>query len=311
MSQDAATLPGPDPDDADSAIPEIKTVELAAVSEHLSFDDIHDLRTYFRTNGTAACYGLSPTGSVIARMRLFTQTKDARECERCGGSEEYKRPGSGFEDESGEAVSLELMAAQKKFALEHPGLAPVSSGTRKCRDCLGTGFVVDVPSKAKRSQSCRLIDKRLSRRGINSSAWLPTYSADEWRASPTGSSKPEGGSRSHMLGESDVALLGRVSKRLEYVRQHEGNVPARVSLERFLSDGSNGLIALWDLMPAGKILLRKRKGNIAHEQFFQNERVDQRSKGDPERNELFEAADFQAREALRVGYRLYNEAKAQ
>lgn len=287
-----------------------KVIELAHVSAHLSFEDQQDLRTYFRTNGTAACYGQSPTASVIARMRLFTKQKSSRECERCGGSEEFKRPGSGFEA-GGSGLSPALAAILEKLAVENPDLPAAPDGSKVCRDCQGTGWVVDVASHARRTLEARTIDKRLAKDGRHYPAAPLVYRADEWRANPTGSSKPGGGGGGHALGESDVALLGRVSKRLEYVRQHEGNAPARASLERFLSEGSNGLLALWDLVPAGKILLRKRKGAIRPEQFFQNERVDQGKKGDPDRAALFDAADFQAKEALKVGYRLYNEAKAQ
>lgn len=304
----SAEVPTPELDS--EAVTETKLVALAEVSAHLSFEDQQDLRTYFRTNGTAACYGLSPTASVIARMRLFTKQKSSRECERCGGSEEYKRPGSGFE-EGGSGLSPALAAILEKLAAEHPELPAAPDGSRVCRDCQGTGWVVDVASSAKKTLEARIIDRRLAKTLRHYPAAPLVYRADEWKANPTGSSKPSGAGGHHALGESDVALLGRVSKRLEYVRQHEGNAPARAALERYLSEGSNGLLALWDLVPAGKVMLRKRKGAIRPEQFFQNERADQGKKGDPERAQLFDAADFQAKEALKVGYRLYNEAKAQ
>jgi hypothetical protein len=292
----------------DSQVIDRRLIELAEFSEYLGFEDQNDLRTYFRTNGTAACYGLSPTGSVIARMKLFTDEKSSRECERCGGNAEYKRPGCGFEDGNGNGQSPELAAILERFAADNPTLPPAADGKRVCRDCRGTGWVVDAESHAKGSLAVRIIDKRLGKQGKTEPAWVPTYRADEWKANPTGSSK-RGGGASHALGESDVALLGRVSKRLEYVRSHESTVPARSGLERFYAEGANGLLSLWDLMPAGRLLLKRRKGSVPVEQFFQNERADQGRKGDKDRAELFDAADFQAKEVLKFAHRLYNKAK--
>src|SRR3954468_7348249 len=135
----ANATPELDSEVEDSRVTETRLVALAEVSEHLSFEDQQDLRAYFRTNGTAACYGQSPTGSVIARMRLFTKEKSSRECERCGGSEEFKRPGGGFEG-GGTGVSPALAAILEKLSAENPDLPAAPDGTRVCRDCRGTGW---------------------------------------------------------------------------------------------------------------------------------------------------------------------------
>src|SRR3954468_1967205 len=118
----ANATPELDSEVEDSRVTETRLVALAEVSEHLSFEDQQDLRAYFRTNGTAACYGQSPTGSVIARMRLFTKEKSSRECERCGGSEEFKRPGSGFEEGAGDGVDIGLALMIAEFERKNPGL---------------------------------------------------------------------------------------------------------------------------------------------------------------------------------------------
>jgi hypothetical protein len=284
-------------------------VRLSAVSEHLRSEDERELRSFIRSNGASICYGASPTASVIARMRLFTKEGEVRACGRCGGNEESRRPGSGFRSEKQRGANPALLALLRKLDKENPDLPAAPDGDTVCRDCSGSGWVTDATTKARRSQTSRLIDRRLAKSGRHYPATPLVYRADEWAAQPTGGSCDGGDRQGFSIGESDMALIGRVSKRLQHVQEHEGPAPARAGLELFFAEGSNGMLSLWSLCPAGKVLLRGNQRRLPPEQFFQNLREQQRTKPTDDRGVLFEAADFQAGTLHRIGCRLYNEAR--
>jgi hypothetical protein len=146
---------------------------------------------------------------------------------------------------------------------------------QQCHRCLGMGYTV--------------------RRGTSSRSTQVTVRE-------TGSSIPTGGADC-MPVDANIARLGLVSSRLSKLPQL-----AAMALEAYYSPGGESLLALWELTPAGKTMLRGNGMSLPARQFFANRRAEQEMDFRGDRAAQFSEADTQSEELLRATCRAWNEA---
>lgn len=251
-------------------------VPLAKVSAIIPASDAEDLRWYFRTGGFGV-FAQSPTAALLARLELFGRV--ASPCQRCGGDPERWTSGTGFEASRDEAPPTEQQRAYlEMLEIEVPDMLP-PAGDRLCRDCEGRGWT------------------------------LPRYRAHSTApltARPSASKKWDqaGGVE---VDVSDLARLGKVSRRLSAVRAHEAEAPILLAIEAYYSPDGGSLGALWHLVPSGKTMLRTNPQRLPPAQFFANLRAAQSVKPTQKRAAQFKAAEEQAFELFGACGRLWNE----
>jgi len=253
---------------------------LAKVSAVIRASDAEELRRYFRQGGLSVFNG-SPTAALMARLSMFGHT--ARPCESCGGDPSRWVGGSGFvasktKPREVSARSRALLAALDIFVPDD-GLLPPAEDT-VCRPCEGRGWALPR---------------------------FKTHSRAPLTARPTGSSKKGGGGSAIDVNEADMALMGRVSGRLDKVRQAQGNLPAAATLESYYGPDGGTLGSLWHLTPSGKSMMRKNPNKLPPQQLWQNLRAEQSEKPTDGRAAQFKAADEQAEALYRATCTIWNE----
>lgn len=253
---------------------------LAKVSVVIRASDAEELRRYFRQGGLGVFNG-SPTASLMARLSMFAHT--ARPCLACGGDEKRWSGGSGFVSSTSKPrevspQSRALLAALDIFVPDD-GLLPPAEDT-VCRPCEGRGWALPK---------------------------FKTHSRGMITARPTGSSKKGGGGSAVDVNETDMALMGRVSGRLDKVRQVQGDMPATATLEAWYGADGGTLGSIWHLTPSGKSMQRKNPNRLPPQQLWQNLRNEQAEKPTDGRAAQFKAADEQAEQLYRATCMLWNE----
>jgi hypothetical protein len=218
-------------------------------------------------------------------------------------------------------------SAELRWYFSHGGLAVFQTSTfgsqlermrmfayggRTCEPCAGLGF---VPSKPDVWRAATERERELlSFVGINADelvppladqvckpcggrGWQPSQSRTNARAPltarPRGSSvkgKPGGVD----VGEVSLARLGAVTARLSRISAEH-----RLILDAFYSPSGGALVALYEVTPAGKTLLRRNSQRLSPRQFFENESAAQADKHDRQRGALLETAETQAAEIHR------------
>jgi hypothetical protein len=107
----------------------------------------------------------------------------------------------------------------------------------------------------------------------------------------------------------DLDLYGRIERILEQVGERAPDSADAVG--RWFgtprNEGGFSVRALWALTPAGKTLLRRNHLELSPSAFFDNERRAQFDKPDPNRKQLFNAADAQATELWHTTCALINQ----
>lgn len=253
---------------------------LAKVSAVIRSSDAEELRKYFRQGGLSVFNG-SPTAALMARLSMFGQT--ARPCEACGGDVARWIGGSGFvpsRPKPRETTEKQraLLAALDIFVPDDGLLPP--AGDTVCRPCEGRGWALPR---------------------------YRTHGRAPVTARPTGSSKTGGGGSAVDVKETDMALMGRVSGRLDKVRIAQGEVPAAAALERYYGPDGGTLASIWELTSSGKTMLRKNPAKLPPTQLWQNLRNEQAAKPTDGRRQQFEAADHQAESLYRASCTIWNE----
>ncbi len=260
-------------------------VALAKVSAILRSSDADELRRYFRQGGLSVFNG-SPTASLMSRLSMYGHT--ARPCEACGGNPARWIGGSGFVASKQKPRELSPKQAALLAALDifvpGDGLLPPAEDT-VCRACEGRGW--SLPK---------------FRTSNNRGAMTVGFTAR-----PTGSSKKGGQGSAIDVNESDMALMGKVSGRLDRVRHAQGETPAAMVLERYYSQDGGTLGAIWELTPSGKTMLRHNPQRLPPTQLWQNLRNEQSAKPTDKRRKQFETADEQAEAMLRASCVIWNE----
>lgn len=253
---------------------------LAKVSAVIRASDAEELRRYFRQGGLSVFNG-SPTASLMARMSMFAHT--ARPCVACGGDESRWTGGSGFV--ASKTNPREVSAKQREILallaiyVPEDGLLPPADDT-VCRVCEGRGWALPR---------------------------FKTHGRAPITARPTGSSKRGGGGSAVDVNETDMALMGRVSGRLDKVRHAQGGLPAAATLERFYGPDGGTIQSLWEFTPSGKNMLKKNPHKLPPTQLWQNLRNEQAEKPTDGRAAQFKAADEQAEALYRATCTLWNE----
>lgn len=253
---------------------------LAKVSAVIRASDAEELRRYFRQGGLAVFNG-SPTAALMARLSMFGHT--ARPCLACGGDEMRWIGGSGFvasRPKPRETTEKQraLLAALDIF-VGADGLLPPAEDT-VCRACEGRGWALPR---------------------------FKTHGRGAITARPTGSSKKGGGGAAVDVNETDMALMGRVSGRLDKVRHAQGDLPCAAALERFYGPDGGTMQALWELTPSGRNMLKKNPQRLPPAQLWQNLRNEQAEKPTDGRASQFRAADEQSEALYRQTCMLWNE----
>ncbi|HTJ17807.1 MAG TPA: hypothetical protein VL494_13600 [Steroidobacteraceae bacterium] len=266
-----------------SAAPEIgfpsAVSALAKTSSVIKASDAEELRRYFRQGGLSVFNG-SPTAALMARLSMFGRT--AHPCPDCGGDVKRWIGGSGFVASSPKPREMSerqraLLAALEIFVPD--GLLPPADDT-VCRTCEGRGW--SLPRHR-------------------------THSRAPITARPTGSSKRGHAGSAVDVNESDMALMGRVSGRLDRLRLAQGDLPASATLEAFFGPDGGTLGALWHLVASGKSMLRKNPNKLPPQQLWQNLRAEQSEKPTDGRAAQFKAADEQATALFQASCLLWNQ----
>lgn len=253
------------------------SLQLATASAVLRSEDVSDLKWYFRSGGITNLTG-SNWGAALEKLSMFAY--GCAECEDCGGSRKKKIPGDGLErkrrtEQPTDEQSKLLALIDEKLAKKIAAAAPELTG-EWCTSCAGRGMI-----------------PRTSRTNLHGS---PT-------ARPTGSSKKGRGGREADHG--DLARLGSVTRRLSKLdEEHPG---AADVLELYYGPDHDGTtVPLYQLVPAGRTLMKRNGQRLQWRQFFENELKDARDKNDAQRLALFEEAKRQAGELYRAACQAWN-----
>lgn len=259
-------------------IPPEPDFELPKVSAVIAASDAEDLSWYFRSGGLGI-FMPSSTGTLIDRLKLMAP---GRPCDNCGGDAETGRSGCGFVVTKlrGKPPSADQRLVMAMLEIDIPDEMPPGAD-QVCKECDGRGWVMGRFSSAKKPLTAR----------------------------PTGSSKRGGGGGVNVSGEN-LEKLGRVSGRLSAVRSRQGAVPADLALEAFYAPGGGSTAALWELVPAGKTMLRRNSQKLPPTQFFANERADQADKPNANRDQQFRTAERQSTELHVAACLIWNSCRS-
>lgn len=251
--------------------------DLPKVSAVIAASDAEDLSWYFKSGGLGV-FMPSSTGTLIDRLKLMAP---GRPCLNCGGDAPSGRGGCGFvvTKTRGKAPSADQRLILAMLDLDIPDEMPPGAD-QVCKECDGRGWVMGRLSSAKKPLTAR----------------------------PTGSSKKGGGGGVNVASEN-LERLGRVSGRLSSLRAAQGRVPADLALEAFYAPGGGSTGALWELVAAGKTMLRRNTQKLPPIQFFANERADQADKPNHNREQQFRTAERQAVELHHAACTLWNSCR--
>lgn len=257
--------------------PVSRVVWLPEVSQHMPPEDARDLRWYL-TRGGIAIFSASSFGKLLERAELFA---GGEPCAKCGGEPGTLNGGCGFvpsdADRHREQTEWEkLHLAMMGIELDD---VPRPLADQVCGDCNGQGW----------------------------RARFRTHARGELTARPTGSSKSSG-SPGVNVADVSVMRLGRVSGRLDEVSRRSPE-SARVLVAYYSREGDE-MNAVVPLVPAGKTLLRRKKGSLDAIRWLANESEDAKKKQDFQRLALLTTAGEQAKEAYRSSVVTWNQVVA-
>lgn len=245
---------------------------------HISPHHADDLREYFRD---AVAYFSAPStmGAQLERAMFFSHVM--KPCVKCGGDVKKWKPGTGFvssaKDYQQHQLLVRLGVLQKGEAL--PGDTP-------CPKCSKPDRRGDDPGQFG----------ELGADILKARPWAPGWVPGSKRhkaptAQITGSSK-HGTGVPDTGGTDAMERYGRTDRLLAKVRRTEPG--AYVVAERWFSPGGETLVALWDLTPAGKTMLRGNAHDLPAPIYFDILRDRQSKQRDFTREMQFKAADDQA-----------------
>lgn len=226
----------------------------------------------------------SPFEAQLERMRLFARPK---RCPKCKGD--------GFTPLSPKrwVQTTELEREQQRWLGQKPrylvsprsrGVSLEHSGT--CRRCGGVGWI-EASHRPRKGRPLTVRTRCVRGR-------------DRWGSVPLGT----GGVT--LTGE-DVVAIARVERRLGWVEAEEPVL--RAVLCRYYDQSGGKLRAIWELVPAGRTLLRRNEVEALNPLlFFENVIRRQSEVYDSQIGALLNSADEQARELLDRACRVWNEA---
>lgn len=234
--------------------------------------DALDLRWY-ASSGGCGVFAPSPTATLMATLEMYGRT--AEPCVKCGGDLVKWNGGTGFvvTSEKKDRDPTEYELALLKLLDVEPKPIPLF-GDRVCSVCDGRGW--------------RIRSSRTHARGVETAKPKPA---------------PKQSKGGVLIADANIARLGLVSRRLSAV---QAVAPiARVALERwFAPDGDAG--SLWELVPAGKTMLRTNPQKLPPQALFSNIRAEQAERPSPKRAAQIDAAGEQERTLHALSCRAWN-----
>jgi hypothetical protein len=243
---------------------------LESYSPVIGSDHAAELRQHFRIGGIES-FGRSTVAGMLQQAELYASS--TRPCTRCGGhiwtGEEDPNPergGCGFVP-SGSKRNREVTQKQAEFLalLEIEVDSVPISADLPCPDCGCHGWVA-----------------------------AGRHATEQLTARPTGSSvhgEPSAGGL-----DVDLQILAVCGRRLD---RADCLLPiTSAGLAAYLEPGGGILMALWNLVPAGKTWLRQNKLDLPARQFFDAGRAAQEKNRDPKIDAVIKTCDAQARSLL-------------
>jgi hypothetical protein len=234
--------------------------------------DAVDLRWYCASGGCGV-FSPSPTGALMATLEMYGRT--AEPCVKCGGDLVKWNGGTGFvvsaAKKDREPTEHELMVMQLLDLAPEP--IPLF-GDRVCGNCDGRGWKIRASrSHPKGGETAR-----------------PKPPAKQAKAGV-------------LIADTNIARLGLMSRRLSAV-QAVATI-ARAALERWYApDGADG--SLWELVPAGKTMMRVNPQKLPPQALFSNIRAEQAERPTLKRAAQIEAAGEQERTLYALSCRAWN-----
>lgn len=259
-------------------VPDLRLVYDA--SAHVPAADARELRWYFRTGGTDV-YTVSPFEAQMERMRLFARPK---RCPKCRGEGFVPLSTKRWVKTTEAERAMHAFLGKVPRYLVNPRARGVSlNASGECRRCGGIGW---IEAGRRAGKHAPLTVRTRCVRG-----------SDRWGSVPLSS----GGVT---VGDAEVVRLVRVERRLTAVRAQDGLLFRALAAYHEPTGGK--LRALWELVAAGKTLLRRNALSLPSLEFFAAEVTLQAQQPEGQRGGLLDAADVQAAQLLERAARAWN-----
>lgn len=254
---------------------------LSDASTKMPAKEAAELRWFYGSGGVDR-FRATPFEAQLERMRLFARPK---RCPTCRGEGFVPLDPKRWVKATELEVAQQVWLGKPKRYLVTPrsrGVSLRSSG--ECRRCGGIGW---IEAGRRRGKHAPLTARTRCVRG-----------RDRWGSVPLGS----GGVS---LSDVDVVRLARVQRRLIEVGGADPELLA--VLERYYEPtGGQKLRALWELVPAGRTLLRRNELELTPLAFFANVCAAQAERYDAQVGALIAACDAQAAERLAQAVEAWN-----
>jgi hypothetical protein len=288
------------------ASPNHEPVERAPAGNYrINAEDSTELRWYFSDPQIAGVGTGSNMGIMLERAAIMAIALSP--CNKCGGSRDDDRPGTGYCARIGgtyqkaldryrkmEAKKLGLRLCADRAAADEwkrLGITKVATGediaqelpdhlTKRCQKCEGTGMV---------------------QRRRNNRSGPQTVKA-------TGSSVNGNPDAMHWVDEAALARFASVGRKLDRVATV--SPLARACLGAYYAPGGGSIGSLWRLTEEGQRFLRVTPNpqEVAPDQLMQNEREHNREHPMAERTVMFSKIAQQSAELWDQACRTWNEA---